>query len=171
MAETGSVLRSFVLFTIVALAGCAHLRPEDVHQLEETKDWGKAIEYLHDPRGWVREEAAVALGRMHAEKARSVLESVMLDRHERAYVRAACAAALGEIYDRASIGALTGIAAQNETPPEVKLAVIGSLCVFAKEWPAEPMQAIAVLAKDDDVLVSALAEANLAAKCKKRSRE
>jgi HEAT repeat protein len=164
------VLRRIVVLALIGLASCAHLRPEDVRQLEETKDWGKAIEYLRDPRGWVREEAASSLGRMHAEKTRSVLESVMLDKHERGYVRAASATALAEIYDRASIGALTGVAAQNDTPPEVKLAVIGSLCVFAKEWPTEPMQAIAILTKDDDVLVSALAEANLASKCKTRHR-
>jgi HEAT repeat protein len=140
-------------------ASCAHLTPEDVRALETTRDWGKAIDYLREPRGWVREEAARVLGRMRAAETRATLETVLADRKERSYVRAAAAESLAEIGDRLSIGTLVGVAGQKESPPEVKIAVLGALCAFAGRG-EETMHAIAELEKDDDVLVAAYAESS-----------
>jgi HEAT repeat protein len=150
--------------------GCAHLRPEEVRAAGEARDWGKLLDYLRDERGWVREEAALALGRMRAQEARATLETVLLDRRERSWVRAASATALGEIDNPASIGALTGVALQNETPPEVKIAAIGSLCAFA-DASREPLETIRSLAKDEDLLVAALAEDSVASRCHRRGRK
>ena len=150
-------VRIYALLSCLAVASCVPLHASRVRGAATPE----LIEYLSDDRSWVREEAARGLGD-RATGARA-LERILLEERERAWVRAAAAEALGRIGERESIGVLAGVAHAAGVPPEVKLAVIGALCVHRAE--PEALQAIEALSSDDDLLVSAAAQKESRSKC------
>lgn len=154
-------------FTALLLAAscataCATLTKEEIAQRANLGDRDKVVKWLGDKRSWVREEAARALGHMRDVQSRDLLEARVSDHQERAWVRAAAAEALGVIGDAASLPLLSGLAVQPDTPPEVKIALVRAMCGFAGD---EPLAAIAPLAGNEDLLVSAIASAELASSC------
>jgi HEAT repeat protein len=91
------------------------------------------------------------------------LEAVLLDVHERFFVRSAAAEALARIRDPASFDVLRGALTCTGLDPEVKVAIIEALCSFSRRDAA--VQAITSFASDDDLIVAAVARTRMEKLC------
>jgi HEAT repeat protein len=143
-----------------ATRGC--LTPRSLETLAGEGRSQDLVEYLHDDRSWVREEAAKALGEMKAKDAEAGLIAVLRSPTERPYVRAASARALGRIGSPSSFPDLSGLVASSASPPELKLALIDALCSYDGQ---EPLTVLTPLGSDEDILVAAKAEKAVRSKC------
>jgi HEAT repeat protein len=157
-------LAGWTLGVVVAVvaAGCG-LTPAEIRGLGDQGKIEELSGLLEDDRGWVREEAILALGRGGRPEAPARLAATLQDNGERAYVRAAAAVVLGQIHDPASFDGLVAMAAAQGLSPEIKLAVVEALCRFPLKDQA--VRAITPLTHDEDLLVSALAEARVRSRC------
>jgi HEAT repeat protein len=165
MCATAFNAGCFIYCPAHATNGC--LTSDKIHERSAKNGPREAIALLEDSRSWVREEAVRTLGNMRAVEARPSLEARLGDRREKPYVRSAAAIALGQLGRIESIAVLVGVAGEPATPPDVKLSIIHSLCAVSELGP-EPMQAIAPLANDEDLLVAAFAEQSVSTRCHAR---
>lgn len=138
-----------------ATDGCVELRT--IAEAGIRGERAKLQTYLTDPRSWVREEAAKALGQPQFRTEVPDLLRVLTNPQEKRYVRAAAARSLGRIGDRQVIDALVGVAAEPAAAPELKLAVIEGLCAL-QSGPGPALSAIQSLTRDQDIVVAAVAQ-------------
>ena len=119
---------------------------------------------MEEDESWVREESALAMAQLGSPTAARKLEAVLGDNSERDYVRAAAARALGKLQDGGSFEVLVGALSSPGSAPELKLALIESLCRFGQQR-AQAVQAIAPLADDEDIIVAAAAAQRVKSQC------
>jgi HEAT repeat protein len=165
------MLRACVLL-LLSLEGCALycngwatrgcVTPSKMASLAGERQSAELIEYLHDDRSWVREEAARILGESKISAAEPELISLLRSSSERPWVRAAAARALGQLGSRAAFADLSGLAASPSSPPELKLALIDALCAYRADT---SLMALAPLGSDEDILVAAKAEKAVRSRC------
>jgi HEAT repeat protein len=156
--------RARTLFLLALMvSGCA-LTSTEIRELGRAGDSGALAALLPDERSWVREEACLALGEARDPGAARRLQGILLDAKERTWVRAAAARALSDLRDTAAAPVLVGLMAQSELAPEIKIAGMEALCACAPE--EEALSAIGALAGDEDLLVAAVAETKLKARCR-----
>ncbi len=146
VSSTGSCLRSQAIRTAGAEG--------DERQLEE---------WLRDERSWVREEAALAAGHHRQQGLRPMIWERLMDAEEAPWVRAAAARALGQL-DVRDVDTLTSLALATGTPPEVKLALVETVCRADRESGASRLTP---LKNDPDLLVAAAAERKVQTRCAK----
>ena len=144
MSGTGRCLQSSTIEAVAARGDDAQLRT-----------------WLGDERSWVREEAALAVGRQERRSLSPDVQARLLDRAERAWVRSAAARALG-VLGTTDPETLAQVALAPGTPAEVKIAVIEALCA---SHPKQAPTLLASLVGDADVLVSAAAQRQVNRKC------
>lgn len=122
---------------------------------------------MEEEESWVREETALALGQVKSPSAASRLERTLNDNAERDYVRAAAARSLGRLKQASSFPIMVGAIATPGAAPELKLALIESLCRYEQQR-VEAVQAIAPLADDEDIIVAAAAALRVKKQCATR---
>jgi HEAT repeat protein len=149
--------RRLAAIIFLATISCVALTKEEIRSEGAKQNYRALAKWLEDEDSWAREEAARTIGEARWAEGRALLETRLLDSSEKTYVRRAAAEALGALADPASFSVLAGLVERPETPPEVKIALVRAICAY--EGP-EPIAVIAPLAKNEDLLVAATAQAS-----------
>jgi HEAT repeat protein len=146
--------------------GCASIceRPSALMAAAQPGDPSEALACLDAEESWIREESARALAPLRSDRVIENLEKKLLDRNERPWVRAAAADGLATIARASSFDVMTGVIVEPGLDPEAKVALIEGLCAFPEKQ-ADAVQAIAPLADDEDIVVSALAAKKVSTQC------
>lgn len=137
-----------IAVSLLLCTGCS-LVPErsTLNSIMREDDLSVLRSYLGADRAWVREHAAVRLGRLGAGRAVPDLEA-RLESDSDEWVRARCAEALGAIGNPTTLPALADACADDSV--DVRLAAVGAL---SRIGGAEARRTLAELRDDPNLLV------------------